>query len=214
METLLLCMNGYSDGAHAIVRGMYEKTVTSRYLHSNPDKVDDFLDYFWVAQRRLVNQMKETFGKNILPEDKVAETEANFQAVRKKYEIPACKVCETTRLNHTWIELDFVSMAKAAGAIAQLIVPAYILPTLESHATVRSLIGRVTANEAGALVFDGAPDHDAVDRILMTAQNTILNVLELQELHFELTELHEPLQECFEDFLYIWKTSSEGEISA
>ena len=68
-------------------------------------------------------------------------------------------------------------------------------PSVSSTPSIRS----------GALVFDGASDHDAVDRIVMTAQNVILDVLELQKTHFELAELHEPLQQCCEDFLFIWK---------
>jgi hypothetical protein len=36
MEVLLLCGNGYGIGAMKILRGMYERAVTARYLHANP----------------------------------------------------------------------------------------------------------------------------------------------------------------------------------
>src|SRR3989442_13691806 len=61
-QILLLCANGYGTGANALLRGMYERAVTAVYLSEHPDKTDDFLDFYWIAQRRLLNQVKETFG--------------------------------------------------------------------------------------------------------------------------------------------------------
>lgn len=45
VEILLLCGNGYGFGATKILRGMFERVITARYLQSNPQFADDFLDY-------------------------------------------------------------------------------------------------------------------------------------------------------------------------
>src|SRR5215469_9081241 len=49
MEILLLCANGYGIGAQKLVRGMYERAVTSRYLCQHPEEVDNYLAFHKVA---------------------------------------------------------------------------------------------------------------------------------------------------------------------
>jgi Family of unknown function (DUF5677) len=44
MEILLLCGNGYGIGAQKLVRGMYERAVSARYLMNHPDEVE----VFWI----------------------------------------------------------------------------------------------------------------------------------------------------------------------
>ncbi|MGD1104868.1 MAG: DUF5677 domain-containing protein, partial [Terriglobia bacterium] len=53
MEILLLCGNGYGVGAMKILRGMYERAVTARYLHLHPEEEKAFLDFHLVSQHRL-----------------------------------------------------------------------------------------------------------------------------------------------------------------
>src|SRR3989338_10311282 len=48
MEILLLCGNGYGIGALKILRGMYERVVTARYLHFHPEETESFLDFHWI----------------------------------------------------------------------------------------------------------------------------------------------------------------------
>lgn len=49
-EILLLAGNGYGIGAFKLLRGMYERSVTAYRLHLHPELIDDFLEYYWVAQ--------------------------------------------------------------------------------------------------------------------------------------------------------------------
>jgi hypothetical protein len=205
-EVLLLCGNGYGVAALRLIRGMYERTVTARYLHSNPIEVDDFYDFHWVSQHRLMKALQETFGPEILDKKTSAEVEERFQLLKDRFSITSCKKCKTKRLNHTWSKIDFVSMAKRAGPVGELIVPGYYLPTNQAHSTVGAILSRIDPESKG-FIFDGGPQHKRADDALITAHNLALNNLDLQKDHFNLASLEDPLQKCLSDFRDIWKRS-------
>jgi hypothetical protein len=209
MEILLLCGNGYGIGALKIVRGMYERCVTARYLHLHPEETEAYFDFHWLSQYKLARAIKQTFGEEALPGEKWDELKANRDRVRPGFIVRVCDQCGATGENFTWSRLDFVSMARAAGDVGQLIVPGYYLPTRQAHSTVAALLSRIKLTETGAMDFDERPQRDDADTALITAHNLILNILDLQKEHFKLGSLEEPLQKCFRDFLDIWNRNPD-----
>src|SRR5262249_53681654 len=113
-EIMVCCGNGYGLAGMKLLRGLYERAVTLRYLHEHPEEVENFWDFHHVTQRRLMFAIKETFGESTFPAETVAELEANYQQVKGRYEIKCCnhQLCDQKRLNHTWSKLDLVAMAK------------------------------------------------------------------------------------------------------
>jgi hypothetical protein len=206
-EIYLLCGNGYGVAALKLVRGMYERTVTTRYLSAHQEEAQNFLDFHWVSQRKLMKAIDETFGPELLSQEKRDEVEREFQRVRERFTVTDCKECKTTRLNYTWSKLDFVSMAKKAGPVGQLIVPGYYLPTKETHSTIDAIFTRLDP-EARGLIFDGGPQRKRADDAMLTAHNLILDNLDLQADYFKLTNLEEQLKKCVSDFMYIWSRSA------
>jgi len=202
-EILLLCGNGYGVAALRLVRGMFERTVTTRYLSEHPDAVDNYLDYYWISQHRLMGAIRETFGPGVFGDDKEEEMEQHFQNVKAKFMVTDCKKCDTKRLNHTWSKLDFVAMARATGELGKLIVPAYYLPTKEIHSTIGAVLSRLDGDAEG-LVFEGGGQHKRADEALISAHNLILNCLKLQETYFQLDILKRSLEACYADFFEIW----------
>lgn len=203
MEIQLLCGNGYGIGGLKLLRGMYERAVTASYLHLNPDEAEAFLDFYWVAQRKEIQALKLTFGKDVLPSDKVKESEENFERVRGNFEITDCKKCGTTRLNHTWSKLDFVSMAYQVGDLGQFIVPAYYFPTRQAHSTVGALLTRLE-QEGDTITFRDGAQREEADSTFQIAQLVLLNLLKLQQDHFKLDSIDNQLEQCFQDYLDIW----------
>jgi hypothetical protein len=138
-EVFLCCGNGYGQAAQKLLRGLYERAVTLRYLHDHPADLDAFLDFHHISQRKLMHSIKETIGADVLPEDIAADVEKRCQEVKEKFMVADCNTCGTRRLNYTWNKLDFVSMAKATGSLGQIVVPAYYIPMRQAHATLGSL---------------------------------------------------------------------------
>ncbi len=207
MEILLVCGNSYGAAGMKLLRTMYEHTVTLRYLHEHPDEVDTFMNYHHVQQYKLMKPILETFGRNVLSSETVADVERKYAEVRDEFMVTDCKKCGTKRLNHTWNKLDFVSMAKQTGGIGTLIVGGYFLPLRHAHSTFGGLTERLElTNERMGFQADAQPE--MADQALMLAHNIILNVMELQNERFKIEGLGEQLQTCLRDYLEIWVPDS------
>jgi hypothetical protein len=215
-EILLLCGNGYGIGAEKLLRGMYERAVTSTHLHDNPTEVDNFLEYHKIAAYKLMNATIETLGDPFLPEQK-REIEVEFEEAKPRFMITSCAKCGDRRLNHTWTKLDFVSMAKRSGALAKILVPAYYMGVREGHGSINAIFSRLDAGAAASgegLVFDGTSQRKRADSALLTAHKVLLMVLDLQKSHFHIESLEQPLRICCEDIFAIWSRSNLSQTSA
>jgi hypothetical protein len=209
-EVLLCCGNGYGQAAMKLVRGLYERAVTLLYLQDHPEDVEDFLDYHHVSQRKLLVAIRETMGANVIPQAIADDVEQNYEAVKDRFTVPDCKVCGTTRLNHTWHKkLDLVSMAKKT-TLGQLIVPGYFLPMRQAHSTVASLLSRLEETESGGVGFLPTAQRDSADEALLTAHNIILQVLGVQVERFKVANLKEQLETCMQDLLDILQDRTEA----
>jgi hypothetical protein len=212
-EILLLCGNGYGIGAKKILRGMYERAVTAWHLHNHPEEAENFVDFGWVREYQFMKKLKEAFGEKLF--DDHPDCRKNFEEARAKYEkgkqkftVSVCKKCGTTRLNHTWTKLDFVTMARKVKSLGEpsIIMAAYHDPTQQAHATMGALLAKMKQRPTGGVAFgqDLEREEQAVKGVLVTAHGALLSVLDLQFDHFELTTLEQPLRRCVQDFNEIW----------
>ena len=208
MEILLVCGNGYGEAGLKLLRSLYEHTVTLRYLHEHPDEVGAFMDFHHVQQHKLMRNILDTFGKDALQPEVVAGVEQRYAQVKADFLVTDCKTCGTKRLNNSWNEMDFVSMAKRAGAIGTLIVPGYFIPLRQAHSTFGGLKDRLKIVDDG-IQFQHESEPAVADQALMTAHNCILNVVEVQSERFKIDGLQEQLQTCLRDFVEIWKPDSD-----
>jgi hypothetical protein len=208
MEIALVCYHGYGVAASKLVRSMYEFTVTLRYLHEHPDESETFLHYHLIQQDKLTSRLIETFGETILPAELIAEIRRKAAEVKEDFMIPVCDhTGSKMRLNHTWNKLDFVAMAKNAGAIGKLIVPGYYFPLRHAHPTFGGLTERLEIVHE-KMSLKGDPQPEIVDRSLMTAHNCILDALKVQSEHFSIEGLEDAIQVCYRDFVRVWSPDS------
>jgi hypothetical protein len=209
MEIFLVAVNGYGAAAMKLVRTMYEQTVTLKYLHDHPNEVQDFLDYNSVQLYKLMKPIEETFGEGVLSSEVKDEQKKKFDAVKKRFTVKSCKSksCDEMRLNHTWSKLDFVSMAKKAGAIGTLIVPGYYLPLRHAHPTLGALSERIDII-GDRMEFKSEHQPDMADQALMTAHNCLLVALEVQEERFKVEGLKAAIETCVRDWRDIWSPGS------
>jgi hypothetical protein len=207
MEILLLCANGYGIGAQKLVRGMYERAVTARYLYKHPDEVRNYLDFNRVTDHKFLLAFQSTMGHDVFSQEQTVKIKRTFEAVKAQFMVSDCKTCKTTRLNHTWSKVDIVSMARMSDEnLWSLLVPAYYLPTQEFHSTIGAIFSRLDPEAADeGLIFDGAAQRDRADQAIIIAHNLLLNILDLQRECFHIQELELLLQTCFEDYKAVLK---------
>ena len=203
-EVALLAAHGHGSGATAHLRGMYERAVTCGFIHANPDAVDDFVDYDVVRRWKGAQAIKRTFGLNAEDETRSAALRAEFERVRNRFEVPDCKRCGSKRLNHSWIALDFVSMAAKTGKFGDLIVPAYYLPLAQAHATIASAVSRIAEVPDGSFALDPALNEAEADHAFQFGHLIILYVLLVQGNRFDLPGFTPVLDRAFEHYKQAW----------
>lgn len=97
MEILLLCGNGYGIGAQKILRGMYERAVTSRYLVDHPDEVQNFLDFHKVTSHKILRAIEQSVPHTIFTPKHAAQIKIEYEAVKEHFMVTDCKECNAPR---------------------------------------------------------------------------------------------------------------------
>jgi hypothetical protein len=217
MELFLMAVNGYGYGAMKLLRSMYEHTIVLKYLHEHPEEIDAFLDFDRVQQRKLMYQVFDIFGRDVLSPEAIAATESRFEEVKERFTIKCCGVknctCTHTRVNHTWSKLDFVAMAKQTGEIGKMLVNAYHVPLRHAHPTVRTMMERLEMND-GHLGFSREFQPKEADDALMTAHNCLIVALDVQRERFKIPGLQEAVSNAVIDWALIWSPESVAKLKA
>lgn len=206
-EIILLSANGYGVGATKLLRGFYERVVTARYLRKHPDEAEAFMAWGVVSEGKRAREVLDVFGANLAPEKaaKLKEVIETARAERPRFVVDDCKTCKTTKLNHTWSKLDFVSMAKSVdGLTGDYIFPCYLEPLRHAHATVGALEARVKEAD-NVFTFHPGPTRAEADNALMLAHMLMLNICDLFFEHFAPDGLEEPLKNAVIDYGIVWE---------
>lgn len=203
-EILLCCGNGAGHAGQKLLRGLYERAVTLRYLHEHPEEIEDFFDYHHVSQRKLKIACENTMGEDTFSPEQAAEIEREFEQVKDKFMVTDCAKCGTKRLNHTWSKLDIVTMANKTS-LGKLNALGYIIPLRQAHATVASMLSRMAATANDGISFVDAAQRKEADNALRVTHNIFLDVLRVQDEHFAVPGLKELNEICLQDFVDIWQ---------
>jgi Family of unknown function (DUF5677) len=204
MEVLLLCGNGYGIGAQKLLRGLYERVVTARYIFKHPEEAENFIDYFKITRHKFLVSVRSSMNSDLISDQAAEEIERDYKQVKERFMITDCEDCQTERLNHTWNKLDFASMARTDEALYRLLVPAYFEPTQEAHSTIGAVFSRLSPKSMetkDSLLFDYAAQEDRADRAIIAAHAILLVDLDLQRECFNIKELEPMLQTCGEDYI-------------
>jgi hypothetical protein len=202
-DLLLCCGNGRGAAAFKLLRTLYERAVTLRYLHEHPDELDSFFDYHYVQSHKLLMAIEETLGKDRVSVGVAADVKARYNEVKDDFKISVCKECGTERTNHTWSKLHFAAMAKKTGSLGSIIVLAYYIPLKHSHATAGAMYSQLEQMEGGGMTFTASSQREFADDAFIAAHTIILQVLGIQSDRFKISGLLEQINICAKDFLEV-----------
>jgi len=84
---ITLCLNGYGQDALRVARGMFETSVNAAYLQLHRDEVDDYVDYHWVKQKKLLDYMTKHHPEDAkrIPAKTVADVDAEYAKVSPRF---------------------------------------------------------------------------------------------------------------------------------
>ena len=205
MEILLLCGNAEWFAAQKLLRSMFERVVTLKYLHMHPDEAEHYLNYHWITHHKLINSVETTFKAGLVDPAVAAETKKNYEQFKDQYKITLCKDCGTMRPGISWTPKDLLTMTRKVG-MSDLVVPCYYLPLQQAHPTVSGMIQRLTVKD-GVLVPRERLEPLESDRTLCAAHTLALRVLEVEVEHFKLSP--EPAEQAVKDFQDIWSSRKD-----
>jgi hypothetical protein len=211
MEIVLVCGNGYGIAGLKLLRTMYEDAVTAHYLYLEPAEVGKFLDYLFVAEKKVMDAIEREGGA--MPPELREHTHREFERVKAAFIVKLCRECGRTGLNYRWSELDFVSMAMKCKGLSRLIVPAYLSLVNYTHASVGGLLARHEA-QCDGFGFRTAPHHEEARTALMVADDIILLSLALYIEHFKLGGFDKEVVELVDESESIQRVPQQDEKGA
>lgn len=194
-EILLLCANGFGNGALKILRGMYEKIVVARYFHLHPEEVNSFWNYHTVKLSKL--KLDDILQKV----DPNGEKLNQFKVARK----PGGR----KRLQSSWSTVDFAKMAEEVKLDKHL-RNAYHYPLEFAHPSVTSILALWERTNGQLTIKENEPQRRTAKTAIIMAHYLLLEVLRLQIEHYDLNVEDSIFQKCLNDFVSIWKKDSPG----
>jgi uncharacterized protein DUF5677 len=203
-QILLLCSNGETTGGMKILRGMFERVATARYLDRNPEQADAFINFF------PISRYKEALAaRDFLLEEMLKELKAERDKVIGQYEIEDCSKCKTKKINFTWTRVDLPRMAEMTGLKLSMF-PGYYLPMQETHVTLASIMRRVNFNErAQSFTYDETSTPNESRMTLCTAHYFVLAAIECLRDRFKLGEsIESRFSQSLQGFNQVWLPST------
>jgi|SRR6266850_4607797 len=209
-EILLLCANGYGIAAMRLLRGLFETALTARFLHVNPERIADYLDFATIDEFKFLQAKRRIDGESSVDQGQFEAVRKERDAMLSRYTIP-CKKCGEPGPAPSWFRGGVPSMVDAVGPeLRALLLQAYYEPTRRIHASVRSILERMQKNLNGSLSFDVDSQHRQADWVICTSHGLLLSAIELQVEHFGL-KMEGELQIHNEAFTGFWRSRKGGE---
>lgn len=211
-EIIMLCGNGLGIGALKLLRGLYEHAVVMQYLAAFPVEVERFFDYNKIHFGKLyIHTAKEFNLNNSLSHDRVEEILAAKKEAEKRFQVPMCETCGTTKSPMSWFEGGVLSMAQKARkklglkedeGLDWLYGACYFIPTMHTHPTFFAFKEWIEYSDEG---MEWRPDaqRSKVSHAMPTAHLIMLRVLKTHNDFFELS-LDAELKERGVDFIASW----------
>lgn len=168
---IVLALNGYGNDAMKVARGMFEGTVIARYLRQYPEKLDDYLDWHWIRQKRHYEYMRKytpELAQRISPA-KVEEMERQFDAVKGRF------TDRRGKLRSSWSDRSLRQMAEAVG-MGQLYPTFYSIASSMHHLEFGGLSAQAE-QETGDV--DVAPSTRWLTQALIIGHGAVLRCLTL-----------------------------------
>jgi hypothetical protein len=131
-DILLLCSKDRHWGALKLLRSLFERTVTLKYLAQNPADTEAFLAFDAVDWDVVISGIEKHFG--IRPkEDTQKHVQEAAKNVRQRFKQEPCKECGL-RKQTSWTSRSSLELAQKTG-LDHLHFEAFVLPSKYIHPT-------------------------------------------------------------------------------
>jgi hypothetical protein len=206
---ITLSGNACGFGALQVLRGMYERVVTSVYFAKKPNEARAFVDDDKIQRWKLWKRALEVWPNlKGTPPAGLEEHEADYRALRAKRAESVCRKCGQPKTQEAWTLVDLASMAEQADAnLAKFYRDCYLEPTYHSHPTMFGLGERFRPTEDGRYSYAELSEPQA-RKALRLAHYLILYWLTFQNDYFGLG-LADELNQRYAAYQSIWSSADQ-----
>lgn len=208
-EVLLLCSNRYGIGALKILRPLYERVVTLKYLSEHPEEVESFQRYSTVHLHKLLIESDVMLaGRQQVEGEARTSIEQRYENVKSQFKMTMCKKCGRQGLQSSWTKKGLPELAQAAGEdIRKIYFMAFLLPTLHIHTTHWGISSQLKEYGDKGIGDNPKAEDQAVFTALSGAHVLLLEVIAVLNDHFEL-ERAEEVVACARSSRDVWTDHS------
>ena len=175
-------------GAQKILRTLFERTVTLKYISEHPDEAQRFLDYDAIDWELVLTGIQKTVGLG-LSEPSRSNLAAAAQKARLEYKQEKCSACKKPRYLG-WSSLNSKDMADRVN-LGHLYLHAFLIPSKLIHPTYWGL--RAAVSESSPMLNTLKCTHE------LMLQMTLIHMR-----HFVPTSVTPLVADAIGDFLSIW----------
>jgi hypothetical protein len=200
-ELVVLVESGLGAGAIKMARCMLEYAVNAEYFRRFPPEFEDFLQWHWVEQKRLLDFARQYAPQEFerIPQEDRERSEAEFERVRHRFEYQTAK---GPRLRSWWYSRDLAARAAITGFA-------------DSYAYLQPVGSQFIHGTFGGLAALFEPGED-VDRIavppslkwcrqaLVSGHLYTLKALATLASAFDVEPAAPPVRELEQDYRYAW----------
>jgi hypothetical protein len=209
-EILTLAGNGRGFGAYKIVRGMYERIVTSFYMEKNPAEARAFAESSAITK---LNYLKRTFegspdSRKQFSDEFMQTIEQNAAAAQAKRKQSICPKCHQPITQGAWTRVSLDLMAKAAEPALEVFYPQFYLEgTAQSHANMFGIEHRLNRKD-GEITYKDISEQEARFAVHL-GHHLMVRLLSMQNRYFS-RGLDDEVQRRIDAFVTAWERNPAG----
>jgi hypothetical protein len=166
---ITLALNGYGHDAVRIARGMFENSVNAAYLAKHPTEVQDYNDYHWIRQRRLLDYMRQDAPAlfQLLKQSDIDDIDAEYAKVVPRF------TSSNGRVRKDWCAKDLRQRAEGVG-MGKLYPTFYGYASSIHHGDIGGLAAQIST---GNFQTEIAPSFHAIRDALIMGHQSVIVVL-------------------------------------
>jgi hypothetical protein len=195
MELITLVGNGFGLGAMKIARTILESSINAEYLRLFPDECDDYLEWHWVEQYKMLKYVRENMPERLSELSEISATEKGFEGAKSRY------LKRDGELRGSWCRLDLGSRAARTG-FTEAYKLIYPLGSQLIHGSFGGLAMHLDATHEGVRISP-PPSLNWCEQALVGAHMCLYRVTATLSLTFDV-EPSPTLAQLKADYEYAW----------
>jgi hypothetical protein len=200
---IVLSANGYGNDAMKIARSMFEGAVTIGYLTKHPDELQDYMDFVWISNRKLLH-----FLEKHAPEQLESISNKAKQESAERYDTVVLRFTNSAgNVRQHWCKRPFSQMVAEVGLSAWY-GSFYHLASAMHHLDMRGVAAQIEKNpDPDVLDANIAPSEDWVEQALLAGHTSVVFALE-QYVELALPDKKQLVERALDEFRRAWRSAS------